>query len=92
MFDLNSQLLIKNTPKNHREIRGLLGKLRESKAMQINVETRFLLVAQSATSSCTLNEWEVETLYVAAVGGTLTIELALLRLEFVDTPERSVQV
>ncbi|MCC7390113.1 MAG: hypothetical protein IT431_15240 [Phycisphaerales bacterium] len=46
MFDLNSQLLIKNTPKNHREIRGLLSKLRESKAMQINVETRFLLVAQ----------------------------------------------
>lgn len=46
MYDLNGQLLIKNTPKNHREIHSLLGKLREAKAMQINVETRFLLVAQ----------------------------------------------
>ena len=46
MYDLNGLLLIRNTPKNHREIRSLLGKLRESKAMQINVETRFLLVAQ----------------------------------------------
>ncbi len=46
MYDLNGQLLIRNTPKNHREIRSLLSKLRESKAMQINVETRFLLVAQ----------------------------------------------
>ena len=46
MYDLNGQLLIRNTPKNHREIRSLLGKLRQSKAMQINVETRFLLVAQ----------------------------------------------
>ncbi len=46
MYDLNGNLIIRNTPKNHREIRSLLGKLRESKAMQINVETRFLLVAQ----------------------------------------------
>ena len=60
--------------------------------LTVTVTTSVLLVAQSATSSCTLNEWEVETLYVAAVGGTLTIELALLRLEIVDTPERSVQV
>ncbi|MBK7405006.1 MAG: hypothetical protein IPJ41_10325 [Phycisphaerales bacterium] len=46
MYDLNGQLLIRNTPKNHREIHSLLSKLREAKAMQINVETRFLLVAQ----------------------------------------------
>jgi general secretion pathway protein D len=46
MYDLNNTLIITNTPKNHREIRSLLSKLRESKAMQINVETRFLLVAQ----------------------------------------------
>jgi type II secretory pathway component GspD/PulD (secretin) len=37
-------LIITNTPKNHREIAGLLAKLREVRAMQINVETRFLLV------------------------------------------------
>ncbi|MBL9032196.1 MAG: hypothetical protein JNM80_10890 [Phycisphaerae bacterium] len=37
-------LIILNTPKNHRAIMGLLAKLREQRAMQINVETRFLLV------------------------------------------------
>ncbi|MCC6660396.1 MAG: hypothetical protein IT437_05875 [Phycisphaerales bacterium] len=37
-------LIITNTAKNHREIAGLLSKLREVRAMQINVETRFLLV------------------------------------------------
>ncbi len=46
MYELNGQLIIRNTPKNHRAIRSLLAKLRESKAMQINVESRFLLVAQ----------------------------------------------
>ncbi len=39
-------LIITNTPKNHRQIAGLLSKLREIRAMQINVETRFLLVNQ----------------------------------------------
>lgn len=38
--------IILNTPKNHREITGLLRKLREVRAMQINVECRFLLVNQ----------------------------------------------
>jgi type II secretory pathway component GspD/PulD (secretin) len=46
MFELNGLLLVNQTPKNHRQIRSLLAKLRESKAMQINVESRFLLVAQ----------------------------------------------
>ncbi|GIK19882.1 MAG: hypothetical protein DYG93_12840 [Leptolyngbya sp. PLA2] len=44
--ELGASLIIRNTPKNHREIRGLLSKLREVRAMQINVETRFLLVSQ----------------------------------------------
>lgn len=39
-------LIITNTPKNHRQIAGLLSKLREIRAMQINVEARFLLVNQ----------------------------------------------
>jgi type II secretory pathway component GspD/PulD (secretin) len=45
---MNNQgnLIITNTPKNHRAIAGLLAKLREIRAMQINVETRFLLVNQ----------------------------------------------
>lgn len=38
--------IIRNTPANHREITGLLRKLREVRAMQINVECRFLLVNQ----------------------------------------------
>lgn len=44
--DWAGQLIITNTPANHRDIRGLLSKLREVRAMQINVETRFLLVSQ----------------------------------------------
>jgi general secretion pathway protein D len=40
-------LIITNTPKNHRAISGLLSKLRDVRAMQINVETRFLLVNQN---------------------------------------------
>jgi len=43
---LAGSLIITNTPANHREIHGLLSKLREVRAMQINVETRFLLVSQ----------------------------------------------
>lgn len=43
---LSGNLIITQTPANHREIHGLLKKLRETRAMQINVETRFLLVSQ----------------------------------------------
>ncbi len=41
---LNGNLIITNTPKNHQAIDGLLKKLREVRAMQISVESRFLLV------------------------------------------------
>ncbi|MCA9303609.1 MAG: hypothetical protein KC996_05765 [Phycisphaerales bacterium] len=44
--ELNGNFVITSTPKNHRAIIGLLNKLREKQAMQINVETRFLLVSQ----------------------------------------------
>ncbi len=44
--ELNSNLIITTTPKNHRAITSLLSKLREKRAMQINVEARFLLVSQ----------------------------------------------
>lgn len=39
-------LIVTQTPNNHRAVVGLLSRLREQRAMQINVETRFLLVAQ----------------------------------------------
>lgn len=45
--ELNGSLIITNTPRNHREIVGLLSKLREIRNMQINVETKFLLVNQA---------------------------------------------
>ncbi|MFI4897160.1 MAG: hypothetical protein ACIARR_04980 [Phycisphaerales bacterium JB059] len=45
--ELNGNLIITTTPRIHREIIGLLGKLRQVRAMQINVETRFLLVDQN---------------------------------------------
>jgi type II secretory pathway component GspD/PulD (secretin) len=44
--ELNGSLIIQTTPKNHREIIGLLSKLREIRSLQINVEARFLLVSQ----------------------------------------------
>lgn len=43
---LGGNLIITNTPANHRAIHNLLGKLRAARAVQINVETRFLLVSQ----------------------------------------------
>ena len=43
---LNGNFVITTTPRNHRAIIGLLGKLRAVRALQINVEARFLTVAQ----------------------------------------------
>ncbi|MFO0857015.1 MAG: hypothetical protein U0640_06620 [Phycisphaerales bacterium] len=43
---LSGLLVITNTPANHRSIHGLLSKLRDYRALQVNVETRFLLVTQ----------------------------------------------
>ena len=40
-------LIITNTPANHRAVQGLLQKLRDYRALQLNVETRFLLVNQN---------------------------------------------
>ena len=42
--ELNGNLIVRTTPDNHRQILGLLAKLRETRAIQISVETRFLLV------------------------------------------------
>jgi len=44
--ELNGNLIIVTTPRNHRDISNLLGKLREIRSLQINVESRFLLVAE----------------------------------------------
>jgi type II secretory pathway component GspD/PulD (secretin) len=44
--NFQGSLIITNTAKNHREISGLLSKLRQPRSMQINVETRFLLVSE----------------------------------------------
>lgn len=43
--ELNGNLIITNTAKNHREIQGLLNQLREIRSVQINVESRFLTVS-----------------------------------------------
>ncbi|MBI1372771.1 MAG: hypothetical protein GC159_08425 [Phycisphaera sp.] len=47
MSYLNGNLIINTTSANHRAILSLLGQLRESRAIQINVEARFLLVDQN---------------------------------------------
>ncbi|MHC4219051.1 MAG: hypothetical protein ACYSU7_11415, partial [Planctomycetota bacterium] len=43
--ELNGNLIITNTLRNHRGIEGLLSQLREIRALQINVESRFLAVS-----------------------------------------------
>ena len=43
--ELNGNLIITNTPRQHREIEGLLSQLREIRALQINVEGRYLAVS-----------------------------------------------
>jgi type II secretory pathway component GspD/PulD (secretin)/tetratricopeptide (TPR) repeat protein len=45
--ELNGNLIVKTTPGNHVEISSLLAQLRETRAIQISVEARFLLVDQS---------------------------------------------
>ena len=42
--ELNGNLIITNTPRNHRAIDGLLNQLRTIRALQINVEARLLTV------------------------------------------------
>ncbi len=44
--ELNGNLIITNTAANHRDISGLLAQLREVRAIQVNVEARFLSVSE----------------------------------------------
>jgi type II secretory pathway component GspD/PulD (secretin)/tetratricopeptide (TPR) repeat protein len=44
MSELNGTLIINTTSVNHRDILALLNQLRETRALQINVEARFLIV------------------------------------------------
>ena len=43
---MNGQLIVKTTPENHRQINDLLAQLRETRATQISVESRFLIVQE----------------------------------------------
>jgi len=43
--ELNGNLIITNTPRNHRDIEGLLSQLRLIRALQLNVEARLLTVS-----------------------------------------------
>ncbi len=45
--ELNGNLVITQTPRNHQNIQGLLSQLREIRALQINIEARFLTVAMN---------------------------------------------
>ena len=42
--ELSGNLIITQTPRNHQQIEGLLSQLREIRALQINIESRFLTV------------------------------------------------
>ncbi len=45
--ELNGNLIIRSTPKNHTQVAQLLRELRETRALQIAIEARFLLVDQN---------------------------------------------
>jgi len=45
--ELNGNLIVRTTPGNHNQLLQLLGELRETRAIQIHVEARFLLVDKS---------------------------------------------
>jgi type II secretory pathway component GspD/PulD (secretin)/tetratricopeptide (TPR) repeat protein len=45
--ELQGQLVVTQTPENHRLLANLLEKLRESRAIQINIETRFITVTRN---------------------------------------------
>ncbi|MEM6507587.1 MAG: hypothetical protein AAF711_19285, partial [Planctomycetota bacterium] len=47
LTELNGNMIIKTTGDNHRQIIGLLGRLRETRAVQISVEARFLAVEKN---------------------------------------------
>ncbi len=47
LTSLNGNFIITTTPRYHREVIGLLNKLRSQRAVQINVETRFMSVDQN---------------------------------------------
>ena len=53
--ELNGNLIVKTTPENHVKLSQLLAQLRETRAMQISVEARFLLVDQNY-----LNEFGID--------------------------------
>ncbi|HLL90008.1 MAG TPA: hypothetical protein VK324_11965, partial [Tepidisphaeraceae bacterium] len=45
--ELSGQLIVTQTPENHRQLGGLLSQLRETRAIQVTVETRFLTVQKN---------------------------------------------
>lgn len=88
MYDWNGQLVVVNTPANHREIRGLLSQLRQVRAMQINVETRFLLVSQDFFEQIGFDldvYFNGDSSQVAAARGT---DPSILPSDFFDTTGR----
>lgn len=52
---IHGQLVITQTPDNHREILELINKLREAQAVQISIETRFISVATGFLNSIGLD-------------------------------------
>lgn len=44
---LNDNLIVRTSPQNHRDLNALLDQLRDTRASQINVEARFLVVDQN---------------------------------------------
>ncbi|MEM7681923.1 MAG: hypothetical protein AAF288_08200 [Planctomycetota bacterium] len=74
--ELNGQLIVKTTPENHLGVSGLLSQLREQRAIQISVESRFLTVSNNF-----LDEFGID-LDLSWVGGAKFGPIALAQDSF----------
>ncbi|MEM9294928.1 MAG: hypothetical protein AAGA57_03925 [Planctomycetota bacterium] len=74
--ELNGQLIVKTTPENHLGVSALLAQLREQRAIQISVESRFLTVSNDF-----LDEFGID-LDLSWVGGAKFGPIALAQDSF----------
>jgi len=65
--ELNGQLVVTQTPENHRRLLGLLQQLREASAIQVNIEARFISV-----NTGFLNDIGINLDFFFNIGSTLT--------------------
>ncbi|MFG0258105.1 MAG: hypothetical protein ACF8GE_09410 [Phycisphaerales bacterium JB043] len=88
--ELNGNLIITNTAKNHRQISSLLNQLREVRSIQINVETRFLAVQEDFFEQIGFDMDIVFNAMNTQYDDALAQQLAFTNLELTDGGRRNL--